>query len=173
MGNLDLTAYKLFGEALRYPTPRLNARLSDEIPIVKDPEARQALSKFIAATKDLPFGEWEELYTQTFDLNPAVVPYIGYQIWGDGYARGVLMANLNQAYRAQGIDDPSELPDHLNQVLRYLGTGAEIPPELGEVIGPATQKMVAVLNKAGGDNPYVGLLKAISATVVLHMQQTG
>lgn len=173
MKNLDLNACKLFGVALRYPTPGLNVRLADGIAAVKDPDARKALSQFAAATKKLSIGEWEELYTRTFDLNPAVAPYIGYQIWGDGYPRGALMSSLNRAYHAQGMDDFSELPDHISLVLGYLGTGAEVPPELGEVFSPATQKMLAVLSKADGDNPYLSLLKAICATVAIQIQPAG
>lgn len=173
MKDLDLNACKLFGEALRYPTPGLNDRLGGEASAVKDPEARKALSQFAEATKKLSIGEWEELYTRTFDLNPAVAPYIGYQIWGDGYPRGALMSNLNRAYHAQGMDDLSELPDHISLVLRYLGTGAEVPPDLGEVFVPATQKMVAVLSKADVDNPYLSLLKAICATIALQTQPAG
>jgi len=173
MSDLDLNACKLFGEALRYPTPGLNDRVDAGAPAVKDQEARRALSQFAAATKILSIGEWEELYTRTFDLNPAVAPYLGYQIWGDGYPRGTLMSNLNRAYHAQGMDDLSELPDHISLVLRYLGTSAEVPPDLAEVFVPAAQKMVAVLSKADGDNPYLSLLKAICATVAIQIQPAG
>lgn len=167
MSDLDLKACQLMADALGYPTPELSARLSSGLSAITDPGARKTLTKFVQATQNISLGAWEELYTRTFDLNPAVAPYLGYHIWGDGYPRGNFMAVLNRAYRAHVMEDEGELPDHLSLVLRYLGTGAPPPPELGEVFAPATQKMLAVLSKSDKDNLYVALLEAICQTVVI------
>lgn len=173
MSDLDLNACQMLADALRYPTPRLSARLSGGLSTITDPGTRKALGRFVQAIQDISLGEWEELYTRTFDLSPVVAPYLGYQIWGDGYPRGNFMAALNRAYHVQGMEDEGELPDHLGLILRYLGTGAHPLPELGEVFAPATKKMLAILRKSDKDNPYVAILGAICQTVVIQIPEAG
>lgn len=173
MSDLDRTTCRLLADALRYPVPGLDARLASALPSILDPGTRKSIASFVRAIQGISQGEWEELYTRTFDLSPAVAPYLGYHIWGDGYPRGKLMADLNRAYRELGLDDQSELPDHLSLVMRFLGTGAPSPSELAEIFTPATQKMLAVLRKADKNNPYIALLEAVLAAVVIQVPETG
>ncbi len=173
MSDLDSYTCQLLAEALRYPAPGLDARLASALPAVPDSGIRKSIASFVRAIQSISQGEWEELYTRTFDLSPAVAPYLGYHIWGDGYPRGKLMADLNRAYRDQGINDQGELPDHLSLVLRYLSTGAPPPPELAEVFSPATHKMLAILRKADKHNPYITLLEVACSAVVIQVPETG
>jgi len=158
---------KILGDALQYPTHRSLERLQRGIEDIGAGAAGETYKKFVEAIQRLSLGEWEELYTRTFDLNPAVAPYVGYQIWGDGYPRGKFMAILRRVYREAELDTQGELPDHLGCVLNFLGTGLTPPAELAEAFNPALQKMIATLRKEEPHNPYNDLLQTVERTVEL------
>ncbi len=163
--------YAILADALHYPYPGLLAKLQAGIQTFPQSPARIAFQTFVDSIQRLTLGEWEELYTHTLDLNPAVAPYIGYQLWGDGYPRGNFMAALNRTYRDAGVEVDGELPDHLGVVLTYLETGSHLPTELVEAFEPAIQKMLATLRKSEADNPYVYLLETVAQTAALKTVQ--
>lgn len=163
--------YATLADALQYPFPGLGANLQAGIQIFPEGQARKAFEKYVQAVDGLSLGEWEELYTRTLDLSPAVAPYIGYQLWGDGYPRGNFMAALNRAYRDVGLEVDGELPDHLGAVLAYLESGAAPPSELIEAFEPAVQKMLNTLKKNEPDNPFINLLEAVTYAVDLKTGQ--
>jgi nitrate reductase delta subunit len=155
----------LLAEAIQYPTPLSLERLQCGIQVIGAGAASIAYKRFVEAIQRLSLGEWEELYTRTFDLDPAVAPYVGYQIWGDGYPRGKFLATLRRVFREAGLDTQGELPDHLGCVLNFLATGATPPTELVEAFNPALQKMMATLRKNEPHNPYNDLLQTVEQTV--------
>lgn len=165
MSQSEKGIYGVLAEAFHYPFPGLATNLQENIQAFPEGAARKAFEKFVHAIQHLALGEWEELYTRTLDLSPAVAPYLGYQLWGDGYPRGNFMAALNQAYRSSGIEADGELPDHLCVVLAYLDTGSLPPSVLVDAFEPAIQKMLATLRKSEADNPYVYLLESVAQTV--------
>jgi len=165
-------AYAVLAEAFHYPFPGLLGKLQGGIQVLPQKLARQAFQTFVQSIHRLTLGEWEELYTRTLDLNPAVAPYLGYQLWGDGYPRGNFMAALNRAYRAAGIEVGGDLPDHMGVVLMFLASGARPPSELVEAFEPAVQKMLTTLRKTEVDNPYILLFEAVIETVDLKDPQT-
>ena len=167
MEDSKLNAYRSLAQAWQYPYPGLLAELQEGAQKFPRDSARKAFASFLAALRRLSLGEWEELYTHTLDLNPAIAPYIGYQLWGDGYPRGNFMAALNRAYRDAAMEMEGELPDHMGCVLGFLETGSPPPPELVEAFEPAVQKMLTTLRKAEPANPYVYLLEAVAYTVDL------
>ncbi len=167
MSESENGAYRVLADALYYPFPGLLASLEAGAPTIPQGPGRKAFQSFIEAVRGLTLEEWEELYTRTLDLSPAVAPYLGYQLWGDGYPRGVFMAALNRAYLAAGLEVDGELPDHLGVVLNFLDTGAPPPPELVEAFEPAINKMLATLQKSEAGNPYTDLLEAAAKTVNL------
>jgi nitrate reductase delta subunit len=171
MAELQETVYLTLAEAFRYPDPGLVARLQAGLAGFPPGAGRKAFETFLRGVGALGLGEWEELYTHSLDLSPAVAPYLGYQMWGDGYARGTFMAALNRAYHAAGIEAAGELPDHLGVVLAYLGSGAQPPQELVDIFDPALQKMLAVMHKAESKNPYTRLLEAVAELVDLQTAQ--
>lgn len=122
--------------------------------------ARKPYRRFVDAMAHLTLAEWEELHTRTLDLSPLFAPYIGYITWGENYHRGEFLAALTRAQTAAGIERNGELADHLDPVLRYLGTAAEPLPELIEVAGEAVAKMRKALKRAEPTNPYLHLLAA-------------
>ncbi len=159
----SLGAYAALAEAFSYPTPGRLATLQRGLAAMPDGDGKRAYAAFIRSVAGLSLGQWEELHTRTLDLNPPAAPYVGYQVWGENYARGTFLSSMNRALIEAGIDTGGELPDHLGPVLRYLGAVQEPLPELLEALDPALDRMVAALRKAEPDNPYVSLLEAVRA----------
>jgi nitrate reductase delta subunit len=157
--------YAFLAETLRYPAPGQLQKLERELQRLPDAPIQKSLGKFLESLQKLSPGEWEELYTHTFDLNPAVAPYVGFQTWGESYPRGNFMSLVNRELQAHQIDLDGELPDHLTPLLRYLDVAEQPLPEIIEVMGPALQRMIAVLKKAQPQNPYLVLLGVIHGVV--------
>jgi nitrate reductase assembly molybdenum cofactor insertion protein NarJ len=137
-------------EAMSYPSP---ARL-------------EALTSFAGAgvARSWSLGEWEEHYTRVFDLNPPSAPYLGYQVYGDRYQRGGLMAALGKAQRDAGIDTGGELPDHVAPVFSYLAAAAEPLPQLLEILLPGLEKIRGGVKELAPDSPYLAVLDEALAT---------
>lgn len=159
-----MSIYLSLAEAFRYPAPGRLERLEQLTLALPSGGGKFALQAFLGQVRPLKLGEWEELYTRTWDLSPLTPPYIGFQIWGEDYRRGVFLARLQRAYRetgmdACGIDAAGELPDHLVPVLAYLGAVDRPAAELVEHFHKAVEKMAAVLGKRDPANPYLDLLK--------------
>ena len=155
--------YARLAELLSYPGPDLPALAERAAEALAGlvPEAARAVASFRAATSALPLGRLEEVYSATFDLNPACCPYLGYHRFAESPKRAALMVGLKQAYAAVGLASEGELPDHLCLVLRYLALAedAELAGELrDEVLLPGLEKMLQAL--AGSDNAYASLLHA-------------
>ena len=152
--------YAILAQAFRYPAPPQLERLQSGLADLPSGKAKKSLTDFVDQIRQLSLGEWEELYTHTLDLSPLVTPYIGFQIWGEGYQRGNFLARLNRAMSDARIDLDGELPDHLVPVLRYLAVTDEPLPDLLEVLQPAIEAMHKALKKSGPGNPYLQLLEA-------------
>ena len=122
--------------------------------------AAPSYDRFACAFSALSQDEREELYTATFDVTPACVPYVSIHLFGEeNFKRGEFMAALNARYVAAGFDTRGELPDHIAVLLRFLAETDEVERrELVEfcLLGPLA-KMIAALM---GENPYRGLLEA-------------
>jgi nitrate reductase delta subunit len=112
----------------------------------------------------------EELFSSTFDLDPACAPYVGHHLCGEGPRRGVFLARLADVYRQDGFEDRAgpagELADHVSVVLRYLsevpaGPGRKALLEDGLV--PALDKMLAA--PLDPDNVYRSVLAALREEV--------
>ena len=157
--------YAILAQALKYPYPGLDKSLERGLDELPESSVRKSYKKFVEQVVGLKLAEWEELYTRTLDLNPAVAPYVGYQIWGDSYKRGNYMALLNRNMRAAGIPTNGELPDHLGPILEYLAVVSQPPPELIEPLPKAVKRMSSRLGKSDAGNPYLALLQAIEGAV--------
>ncbi|RPI81347.1 MAG: nitrate reductase, partial [Chloroflexi bacterium] len=148
-------------KAFRYPVPGHIERLSDAISILPAGKHKTTLSQFVKRVEKIGLGAWEELYTRTWDLNPPAAPYIGYQAWGDHYRRGEFMARLRKEYRAVGVPQEGEMPDHLVLILSYLSIAAWPLEELIEILPEAFRKIYVSLSKADKSNPYLILIDAL------------
>lgn len=156
--------YRLFADILDYPLPLLADRVDELLALVAamDCTAGQLLDRFRKFAAETTTAEMEELYSVTFDLQPLCYPYVGYQMFGEEYRRGMFMARLREHYRSCGFAAGSDLPDHLCIILRFLANRepGEVERELvSECLVPAIGKMVTGFTDA--TNPYRGALQAL------------
>jgi nitrate reductase delta subunit len=137
----------------RYPDAGFAARLASASD---DPEPVRA---FAAAVADLPLAVLQERFVETFDLDPACAPELGWHLFGERYERGEWLAGLRDDLRRVGLLEGAELPDHLVNVLRLLGRAD--PPraaELAAFIAPALETLHGGLRRR--ESPYAHLLAA-------------
>jgi len=158
-----------FADLLGYPAsdPAPAARRCRDL--VTSRTSAAAIGEFIRrAERARPF-EMEEIYSSTFDLDPACAPYVGHHLAGETPKRGVFMARLADAYRQDGFEGGTrtgELPDHLSVVLRYLAAVPSGPARqalLEDALVPALDRMLEAL--AGTENVYRPVLAALRAEV--------
>jgi nitrate reductase delta subunit len=125
------------------------------------PEAAALLARFAERTASLGYGDMEELYTHTFDLDPVCSLDVGWHLWGENYSRGEFLVLMRGELRRHGLTESTELPDHLTHVLPAV---ARMEPDeadrftVGYVL-PALGKMLAGLGAK--DSPYADVLEAI------------
>lgn len=158
-----------FADLLSYPSsdPAPAARRCRDL--VSGRGSAAAIGEFLSrAEKARPF-EMEEIYSSTFDLDPACAPYLGHHLAGETPKRGVFMARLADAYRQDGFEGGTrtgELPDHVSVVLRYLSavpSGASRQALLEDALVPALDKMLEAL--PAPENVYRSVLAALRAEV--------
>jgi nitrate reductase delta subunit len=157
--------YQLFADLLDYPSPNLLERAQQlaHLLVSHYPQVSQLIEEFFQAIKNTPISRLEEIYTSTFDLNPTCYPYVGYQLFGDGYQRGDFLVKLKEKYQQQGFSyDSSELADHLTIVLQFLAT---LSPEtilaqelIEDGLIPALEKIKVGFKQK---NYYVEILDAL------------
>lgn len=125
------------------------------------PEAARPIAEFAAAVADRPLHELEELFTATFDFNPAATLEVGWHLFGEDYERGAFLVRMREEMRRFGVAESAELPDHLAHVLRVLGRSDAAPAhELARAcVRPAVEKMRAALGDEA--NPYGRVLRAV------------
>lgn len=136
---------------LEYPGPDFPARL------VAAPFPGQA------ALAHLSPDRREELYTATFDVTPACVPYTSIHLFGEeNFKRGEFMAALHARYAQAGFDSNGELPDHIAPLLRYAAqTDENERRELAAfcLLGPISRMSESL----APTNPYRAVLAAARA----------
>ena len=158
--------YRLFAGLLEYPAVDLGRQAGeclDWLSSAGSPVAAR-IETFRDYVREAPQARMEELYTRTFDLQAVCSPYVGYQLFGDSYKRGIFMARLNEGYRERSFLAGSELPDHVAVVLRFLapGAGDEFRRALlADGLLPALAKMAQALCSPS-DNPYAAVIGALS-----------
>jgi len=89
--------------------------------------------------------EVQEIFTRSFDVQAVTTLSVGYLMFGDDYKRGELLVNLRREQRDVNIDEGTELPDHLPNVLRLLARweDRELAREfVEEVLHPAVEQMI-------------------------------
>jgi nitrate reductase molybdenum cofactor assembly chaperone NarJ/NarW len=165
-----MAALDALARLLEYPDEELEPQLKhartqlDRLTIapVSDGIApAAALGRFTTAMLALSATDREELFTATFELTPACVPYVSIHLFGEeNFKRGELMAALRARYAETGFEPGIELPDHLSVLLRYTArTGMAEQRELLEfcLLKPLA-RMMDNLTRA---NPYRDLLDAV------------
>ncbi len=166
-----------FAALLDYPSAQTKEKAQGCLEQVQvQPEAAEALEKFVRAMGQLSLDRMQEVFTVTFDMQPVCYPYVGYHLFGESYKRGAFMAKLNEAYQAQGYSAGQELPDHLAVILRFLGLDAANRESefcqtlLASGVLPALEKMLKVFGAESG-NPYFWLLSALRGFLVTYSEK--
>jgi nitrate reductase delta subunit len=160
------TACDALAGALAYPGAAFREVVSDGAAAVEVVSAQAGghARRFADAVLSRSLEAAQELYTQTFDFNPRCTMDTGWHVFGDAYDRGAFLAAMRDDLRAAGVEETSELPDHLPQVLRLIG---RLPParagEFGAFATLAVDQMIEALQ--GQDNPYEQLLRAVADTI--------
>lgn len=157
--------YEILASALEYPGEDWDTRLDrcKQWLTIQEPDVAVQFIRFRRNIKDLSIEKMQELYTQTFDLNPVCTLDIGYHLFGENYKRGELLARLRETESNYELGQSNQLPDHLPVLLRLL---AKLEDEelrlalIGEILIPALGKMIEALSQT--DNPYRVLIEVIS-----------
>lgn len=137
-----------------------------------DPEAGRDLGEFSARVCGLTLEGAQELYVQTFDLNPVCALEVGWQLYGDNYDRGNFLVKMRQELEGHGVPENRELPDHLSHVLpllAHMDSGEAVGFAAASVV-PALKKMLAAFE--GKNNPYESVLKALGRILELTTSAT-
>ncbi|MBM4001233.1 MAG: nitrate reductase molybdenum cofactor assembly chaperone [Planctomycetes bacterium] len=125
-------------------------------------EAKEAVAAFGSYIESLSVHELEETFSRTFDINPACALEIGWHLFGEEYARGLLLVRLRSELRRHGIEETAELPDHVVHVLALLAAmnGDEAERFVRACVQPAVVKMQLALEKA--DSPYRHVIQVLT-----------
>ena len=157
--------YEILASSLEYPGEDWNTRLErcKQWLTIQEPDVAVQFIRFRRQVKKLSIEKMQELYTQTFDLNPVCTLDIGYHLFGENYKRGELLAKLRETEAPYELGQAKQLPDHLPVLLRLL---AKLEDEelrhalIGELLIPALGKMLEALSQT--ENPYRDLIEVIS-----------
>lgn len=157
--------YEILASSLEYPGEDWNTRLErcKQWLTIQEPDVAVQFIRFRRKVKELSIDKLQELYTQTFDLNPVCTLDIGYHLFGENYKRGELLAKLRETEAPYELGQANQLPDHLPVLLRLL---AKLGDEelrqalIGEILIPALAKMLEALSQT--ENPYRDLIEVIS-----------
>ena len=157
----EAAVFERIGRLLTYPGADYWDRCHASFPF-GDSEADSLLLRFAGQMQSLPLERVQELYTHTFDLNPVCSLEVGWQLYGEEYARGSFLVAMREQLRRHRIPESSELPDHLSHALALLDRmEPEEAREFTEAfLMPAMKKMLAALEEK--NNPYRDLLLAIA-----------
>jgi nitrate reductase delta subunit len=126
------------------------------------PDAAPLLGEFCRRIEGLSTERLQELFTQTFDLDPTCSLEVGWHLFGEQYERGEFLVRMRQELRRHGLAESTELPDHLTHALAVLGRMEldEADTFAAACVFPALDKMRA--GWEGKDNPFENVLEAIA-----------
>ncbi len=160
--------YNCFAQLLDYPTPGYVEKISTCIDLLKA-EYETAVSfmvDFQARVESLPMTRLEEVYTETFDINPACHIFAGHILFGESFKRNAFMASLAEEYQGRGFDTGKELADYIPLLLRFISVSDDTFANDIEVdcLVPVFQKMNANFPD-DATNPYVPLLRSVSVVL--------
>jgi nitrate reductase molybdenum cofactor assembly chaperone NarJ/NarW len=153
-----------FADLLSYPTAEVQQTTAACKEMLKQlrPEAAAQLQSFTEFLVTTDRGRVEEIYTSTFELQPICHPYVGYQLCGESQRRALFLMKLNELYRQHGYNPGSELPDHISELLRFIGSSSDqncCRELIEDGLLPAVEKIISGIEN--NDHPYKWLLKAL------------
>ena len=160
------TLCRHFADLLSYPGSATRQTAADCAKLLRDlhPEVVEPLTGFINFLDQQDSARIEEVFTATFDLQPACHPYVGYQLCGESQQRTMFLIKLQQLYNQHGFAAGTELPDHLSTMLRFIGTVDDrncCKELVSDGLLPALEKLLQGVDQ--GDHPYVALLTTLQS----------
>jgi nitrate reductase delta subunit len=165
----DANEFGLLAVLLRYPEDgyKREAEQCCGILIANTSQLGAQLSNFLEQTRSLSVESLQVLYTTTFDLNPLCSLEVGWHLFGENYERGEFLVKMREELRRHGIEESTELPDHLTHSLELLD---RMEPEEASSFAtaclfPALDKMVAEMK--GKSNSFEHVLLAIERLLAL------
>lgn len=124
------------------------------------PESSKCVQEFAEQLSGKTLAEFEELYIRTFDLNPLCTLDIGWQLFGEEYNRGLFLVKLRRIMRCTGIQESTELPDHITHVLAMLSRMEE--EDAGDFVAACVIPAITKIRDAvPEDNPYRVVIDAL------------
>lgn len=153
---------------LEYPTATFSHDVGDaEALLARElPDAAAELVPFVEFAASHELGECEEAYVRTFDVNPQRALEVGWQVFGEQYARGAFLVQMRELLRQCGVAESSELPDHLTHVLRVLPRIDEAAARtlIESAVTPALRRILEDLAKQD-ERSYAAVLRAVCRTL--------
>ena len=154
----------VIAELFEYPAAGYREHVESAAAFIArtDSASAEHVQAFADAVRGRSLSEMEELYIQTFDLNPDACLDIGWHLFGEDYARGEFLVKLRQEMRRYGVAEREELPDSLLTVLPLAARMAA--PFRARFLRPAVEKIRKAV--PAESNPYAKLLAALAALLV-------
>jgi nitrate reductase delta subunit len=155
----DAVIYNALVALLTYPEADYPQRIEESVEVAPE-DCRVQLQQFAVQLRGLRTDQLQELFTQTFDLNPMCSLELGWHLFGENYERGLLLVRVREELRRHGLAESTELPDHLTHVLRLVERmDHEIAADfVAACVLPALEKMLkAVRDKT----PFENVLLAV------------
>jgi len=157
--------FEVLANSLEYPGDNWNTSVDHcgQWLTIQAPDVAAHFISFRRKVGELSIEKMQELYTQTFDLNPVCTLDVGYHVFGENYKRGELLAKLRETEAPFELGQANQLPDHLPLLLRLLSRLEDEELRLaliGEILIPALNKMIEALSQT--DNPYRDLIVVIN-----------
>jgi nitrate reductase delta subunit len=157
----DRLQCKLLAFLLEYPDTSWSEGLADldeVVDEVADEQGKELLRRFLTYAGSTPPIQLQEVYTQTFDLDPATSLHLTYHLMGDSEDRGKALAGLLWIYHREGFDAAiGELPDYLPMMLEFLTVCPE--PEDAALLWACLGTVVTLAQRLEDkQHPYVSLM---------------
>lgn len=173
--------YASLGRMLDYPDGKeeMLANCGTVARILRVRDVESPLAPFAGFVESSPLSKIQEDYVATFDFNPAVAPYLGHHLFGDGREKGAFLIRLKREFGRHGfVPAGSELPDHLPAVLGYLACLARTAEDgarrsfLSECVLPGVKRLSAGFS-ARADSPWKAVVEATRILCAADMDARG
>ena len=147
---LDLAStLDVIAELFEYPAAGYREHLESAAASIArtDAAAAEHVQAFADAVRGRSLSEMEELYIQTFDLNPDACLDIGWHLFGEDYARGEFLVKLRQEMRRRAGRTAGQSPHRFAAGRAYAGRrGGAVPCPVSAAGGGEDPK-----GRAGGE----------------------
>jgi len=162
--------YICFADLLDYPRPGLPALAYTcaDLLTMDFPEAAGQIHDFAERAESTSQGRLEEIYTGTFDVNPACYIFAGYMLFGESFNRGKFLVRLQEEYRQHDFSPGNELADHVAVIFRFLGILEPDDPTAQVLIEDCLAPVITKMNsgfKSDNANPYRQVLQAVQSVL--------